>query len=379
MWTRRRFLHTSAAASLPLLLGAACGTERRALEISSEAQALHDESLVLDLHIDSLLWTRLFDYDIAARHRNRLPASPFGHHMDLPRAREGGLDAAVMGLVVNPDEEREGLILPLRFLARWEDERGFDHLTQTQDLLRGLAERRPEEIVFARSGSELMQAVESGRFGALSGLEGGHGISGDLANVERAHAGGLRMLGLVHFQPTAAGYPMTSPQFDERGLLPFGLELIDELHRLGIVADLAHLNSAGLHDAFARLRHPFVVSHSGCKALHPNPRNLDDEELRALGEAGGVVGIAFGRSFLGGDWGVPALLDHIEHALNHAGNGAVALGSDYDGFIVPVAGLGDVRCYPLITQGLLDRGVAPDVVRGVLGGNALRVLVEVTG
>ena len=141
---------------------------------------------------------------------------------------------------------------------------------------------------------------------------------------------------------------------------------------------LAHLNAAGVTDALSALRSPFVVSHTACRALCDNPRNLHDEELRRIADAGGVIGIAFGRSFLGRS-GVEGLLDHVEHALRVAGEDAVGLGSDYDGFIVPARGMGDVRAYPLITQGLLERGWSREIIEKLLGRNALRVSVEVTG
>ena len=126
------------------------------------------------------------------------------------------------------------------------------------------------------------------------------------------------------------------------------------------------------------MRRPCVVSHTACKALHDHPRNLTDRQLEQVGRQGGVVGIAAGRDFLG-PGGIDAFLDHVEHALSVAGPHAVALGSDYDGFIVPAEGMGDVRCYPLVTQGLLDRGQDPEVISSLLGANAVRVLTEVCG
>jgi len=375
-WTRRELLGWGALWGAQLALPIGCG---RAPSVSEAARALHYESAVFDLHVDTLLWTRLFGYDIGREHRNRLPLSPFGFHMDLPRAREGGLDGAVMGLVINPEEVRDELMLPLRLLAMWEDDRGTSQVEATLALLDDAAGSNADALVFCRSGSELRAAIASGRFAALAGLEGGQGLSGDPSNVAALYARGLRMLGLVHFQATEAGYPMTVSRFDDRGLTPFGFDLIGELERVGMVVDLAHLNARGVADALATMRRPCVVSHSACHALSPHPRNLDDDALRAIADRGGVIGIAAGRSFLGPEAGVDALLDHVVHALKVAGPEAVALGSDYDGFIVPVRELGDVRSYPLVTDGLLRRRVPEPAIRGVLGENALRVISEVCG
>ncbi len=377
--TRRRFIEVTGASLAGCCLASGCRPGAPLAEVSAEALSLHRESLVLDLHIDSLLWTRLTGYDLAAGHQNRLPFQPFGYHMDLPRALEGGLDGAVMGLVINPREIRDELMLPLKLLARWEGERGIAQVSASLDLLRQSAERHPDRLLFARSGSEAKRGIAEGRFVALAGIEGGHAIEGDLSKLITAYEQGARMLGLVHFQTSAAGHPMTVPAFEGRGLTRFGFELIAELERLGMVVDLAHLNSAGVADALGKLKRPFVVSHSGCQAICPHARNLTDEQLRAIADAGGIVGIAFGRSFVGGAGGVADLLDHVEHALEVAGSDSIALGSDYDGFIVPVGQMGDVRSYPLITQGLLERGVPVPVIQKILGENALRVLTEVCG
>ncbi len=345
--------------------------------VPEEVLAFHRECLVLDLHIDTLLWMRLLRYDVGKPHRNRLPAAPFFWHLDLPRADEGGLDASVLGLVINPLRARRELMLPLRLLSLAERSRGMAQTLAMLDLL-AEAERRHPRLAFARSGSDIRRATREGRFAALACLEGSHGIDGELENARRAHERGLRMLGLVHFQATEVGYPMTVGAFDGRGLTAFGFELLGELERLGVVVDLAHLNAAGVADALSVLRRPFVVSHTACHALHRHRRNLRDAQIRRVAEAGGVVAIAVSRHFLGRP-GIDGFLDHIEHALSVGGADAVAIGSDFDGGIVPVRGMQDVRAYPRVTHGLLARGHTPETVRKVLGENALRMITEVCG
>jgi len=346
--------------------------------VSAEALALHHECLVLDLHVDTLLWTRLFGYDFTSAHRNRLPRAPFGWHVDLPRAREGGLRAAVLGLVVSPREVRSELILPLKLLARLESGAGIEQTLATLALWQAAERAHPAALALVRSGSELRRAVSEGRFAGLACLEGSHGLEGRLENLRRAHERGLRMLGLVHFQATEAAHPMTVAAFDGLGLTAFGHELLAELEALRIVVDLAHLNAAGVDDVLARLRAPCVASHTGCRALHDHPRNLTDGQIRRIADGGGVVGIAVGTSFLG-NGSLETFLDHVEHVLKVGGAEVPALGSDWDGFVVPVRGMEDVRCLPRLTAGLLARGHSPEIVRGFLGENALRVLTEVCG
>jgi len=348
--------------------------------VNPDILAFHRECLVLDLHIDTLLWVRLFGYDLARAHRNRLPYSPFAWHFDLERAAVGGLKACVFGLVINPRQVQPELMLPLKFLAWWERGergRGLLQTLDTMKLLSRAAAIHPERLAFCKSGSEVRKAVSEGRFAGLAALEGAQGIEGRLEDVRAAYQQGLRMLGLVHFQATEAAFPMTISAFQDAGLTGFGVELISEMERLGMVVDLAHLNPRGIEDALRIMKRPFVVSHTACRALVDQPRNLDDAQIRRIADCGGVVGIAFGSSFLKGD--LSAFLDHVEHVIQVGGADAIALGSDFDGMVVPAKGMEDVTAYPRITQGLLARGQPQEIVRKVLGENALRVITDVCG
>ena len=360
--------------------GRASEAEASRSAVNPDALAFHRECLVLDLHIDTLLWVRLLGYDLARPHRNRLPYSPFAWHFDLERAALGGLKACAFGLVINPRRVNPELMLPLKFLAWWErGERGsgFPQTLDTMELLSRAAAAHPDRLAFCKSGSEVRRAVAEGRFAGLAALEGSQGIEGRLEDVRTAYEHGLRMLGLVHFQATEAAYPMTISAFDQAGLTPFGLELISEMERLGMVVDLAHLNPRGVDDALHAMQRPFVVSHTACRALVDHPRNLDDPQIRRIADRGGVVGIAFGNIFVKG--GLSGFLDHVEHVIQVGGADAIALGSDFDGMILPVKGMEDVTVYPRITQGLLARGQPPEIVRKALGENALRVITEVCG
>lgn len=346
--------------------------------VPAEIAALHRESLVIDLHVDTLLSMRFAHYDITARHKNRLPGSPFTWHVDVPRAREGGLDAAVLGLVINPREVGKELMAPLRLLAFLERGKGFEQTLLTLDLWAETARRHPEQVAFCTTGTQIREAVAQGRFAGLPCLEGSHGIESDMDNVRRAYERGLRMIGLTHFQASSAAYPMTVSAYDGRGLTDFGRELIGEMERLGMVVDLAHVNYAGVDEALGRVTRPFVVSHTACRALHDVRRNLQDDHIRRVADHGGVIGICLARSFVGRP-GVAGFVDHIEHALDVGGPDCIALGSDWDGAIVPVSGLGDVTGLPAVTQELMARGHAPEIVQKFLGGNAMRVLSDVCG
>lgn len=355
-------------------------THQRSVLVTEEALALHRESLVVDLHVDSFLWTRVFNYDIGRRHANRLPRAPLAWHADLPRLREGGVDGVVFGIVVNPHTVRRELMLPLKVLAWYEARRGFDAVLTTLDLLEAAARRYSDRFAFVRTGTEFRAARAAGKIAGLACLEGAHGIEGSLDNLSTAYERGLRSVGLLHFQANETGYPMTVARFDELGLTDFGRTMISEMERLGILADLAHLNDAGFEDALQTMRRPFMVSHTGCRAVHPHPRNLTDEQIRAVADRGGVIGIIFEGAFVAAQSAhLDHVLDHFDHAIRTGGEDAVAIGSDYDGFIVPATGLEDVTAMPRLTAGLLARGHRPQTIRKILGENALRVLTAVCG
>jgi membrane dipeptidase len=372
--TRRDFLVASCAAT-----ASACGGGRRAsVPVPAEVLDFHREILVFDLHIDTLLWQRFLGYDPTRRHEPFLPKAAFLGQMDLPRAEEAGLDGAVLGIVVAPEEERPEQHWALKLHARLEEGAGLEQTLATLELLDRDSRAAPDRLELVRSGSEIRRAAAAGRFAGLAGLEGAHGIGERVENLRVAYQKGLRMLGLVHFQASAAAYPMTVPALGNHGLTPFGFDLVAEMEALGVVVDLAHVNARGVEDALPALTRPFVVSHTACRALHDHPRNLTDDELRRVAGAGGVVGLAVGRMFLG-PGGVDAFLAHADHARRVAGREAIALGSDWDGAIVPAAGLEDVRSLPALTHRLLERGWSHDDVRLFLGENALRVLTDALG
>lgn len=372
--TRRGFLTASTSS---LLIG--CGRSAPdPARLPADVLAFHRDCFVFDLHIDTLLWQRFLGYAIEARHEPLLPAAAFAWQFDLPRAVDAGLDGAVLGIVVAPREERPEQHWALRIHARLERSAGIDQTLETLELLGSTAAEIPDRLSLATTGSGLRAAARAGRFAALAGLEGGHGVEGSLDHLRTAWERGLRMLGLVHFQASAAGYPMTTPAFADRGLTPFGFDLLAELGRLPMVADLAHLNARGVEDALAGLRQPFVVSHSACRALVDHPRNLADDQLRRIGDAGGVVGLAVGRQFLG-PGGLDAFVAHAEHLIDVAGEDTAAIGSDWDGAIIPAPGLEDVRALPYLTAILLDRGWPEPRIRKLLGDNTLRVLTDVLG
>ncbi|MFH2007899.1 MAG: membrane dipeptidase [bacterium] len=327
------------------------------MPVSREAQALHDDSFVIDLHGDTLM-VMSRGYDFFKRHRP-LPLSAFTYHIDEPRMRDGGQDAQVFGLVTWP------------FRAR----RPFASALRQMDRLHRAAASRPDALRVVTEAAELEAAREEGVRAGLFGLEGVHALEGELKNLDPLAARGLRLCGLSHFSANEAAYPAIGlGKNDALGLTRFGCDVVDRCHDLGLVVDLAHINKAGFLEAARRSRDPVLVSHTGVTGAKRHVRNIDDEQIRAVADTGGAIGIIFAVNYVGFRGGVDAVVNHIVHCIDVGGEDCPALGSDFDGAIIPVRGLPDAAALPNLTEALLRRGLKPAVIRKVLGENVLRVL-----
>lgn len=328
--------------------------------VSADALALHRDAIVIDLHADTPDLMR-HGYDFHKRHRPPLPRAAAIMHVDGPRMREGGLTAQCFGLFA----------LPLPFRDH------FARILAQIDAVDAALARRPDGLRRVRTAQEIRQAKKDGVPACLQCLEGVHPLRGRLDRLDTLRQRGLRAVGLLHFSANEAGRPaMGLGRDDSLGLTPFGSDLVDYANRHGLLLDLAHLNRRGFLEVARRSADPVMVSHTGVTGAHRVWRNIDDEQLTAVAQRGGCVGIIYSRAFLGGT-GISALIRHLEHVLRVTGEDTPALGSDYDGYVVPPEELPDVSTLPRITQALLDRGHPERVVRKILGENALRVLEAV--
>ena len=328
------------------------------MHITSEAQALHDESVVIDLHGDTLMAIDR-GYDFYRRHRT-LPFSAATRHIDAPRMREGGLDAQVFGLVTLPLGSQ------------------FRNAARQVELLWETAARQPDTFRVVTEADQIVAARAKGQLTGLLGLEGVHALDGELNNLDRLAARGLRLCGISHFSRNEAASPaMGWGRNQTHGLTSFGRDIVTRCNELGVVLDLAHINKPGFMEAAAQSRHPVVVSHTGVVGAKKHRRNIDDDQIRAVADTGGAVGVIFAINFVGFRGGVDAVVNHLIHCVNVGGEDCPALGSDFDGMIVPVRGLGDVSALPRLTDALLRRGLSPRVVKKILGENVLRVLRDV--
>ena len=336
--------------------------------VRADVAAFHVSIPVVDLLVGTLLFRRSLDR--ALRHG----------HVDLPRARAGGLDLAGFTIATRFPDER-GLLSTPHFAALGLAPRGRRPIDLVEAFVRrleGWAAASGGRLVLARTPADLDDVGRDGALRAFIGVQGGQAVGGDLRNVARLRALGVRMLGLAHVMDSdLAGSGSGS---GAGGLTGFGREAIAECEAQGILVDLAHASPATIREAVPLLRRPFLISHTGFTAVSggasrwrrysPATRNIADDEARLVAAAGGLIGVTLATPLIGGAT-ADAAVRSFEHALELAGPDQVALGSDFDGALpMPF----DVRGLPSLTQALLDAGLGREVVVAVMGGNALRVL-----
>ncbi len=327
---------------------------------SSEARALHARYPPIDLHADTLTWSRWLGYDMRVRHEPPLWRAAFAGHVDLPRLRDAGMGAQFFGLVSLPAGKR------MHGLTRTVNEQ--------IDILVDAAARAPREMRVVRTASEIDACQREGIIGALLGIEGAHALEGEIDRIDDFARRGVRYLGFMHFTANDAGYPAFGPgRRDSEGLTAFGFELVRRCETAGVLVDLSHINRRGFLDACSVSTEPPIVSHTGVLGAHEHWRNIDDDQLRAVADKGGVVGVIFYPRYLGGN-GLDAVVRHLVHILNVVGEDTPALGSDWDGMIIPTRELRDPRGLPLLTDALLRAGISERTIGKILRGNVMRVL-----
>lgn len=346
------------------------------LAVDPEVAAFHAAVPVVDLVIGSALFRPDF-------------LRPIGHgHMDLERARAGGLDLIGLSIATRYPDLRGRLSGP-HFRSLGIRPRGRGDLAIVEAFIRrieGWAARSGGRLILARSAADLRPLAASSAaagdpdapLGAFIGVQGGQVLDGDLRSVERLARLGVRMLGLAHVMDSPLAGSGTGRAGG--GLSGFGREAVAELERVGVLVDLAHASPVAIREAVPRLRRPFLVSHTGFRALagqrsrwrrySPARRNLSDDDVRLVGQAGGLIGVSLATPLVGGA-SLEAVVRAFAHAIALVGPERVALGSDFDGALpMPF----DATGLPTLSAALLAAGFGRQVVAAILGGNALRLL-----
>ena len=327
---------------------------------------LHKEALVVDTHCDTI--ARIHPGGLEQGLGVRADVG----HVDIPRLIEGGVDCQVFAVS------------------------GFDTLERALhliDVFYGECEKNSGKLSPVYFHEDVLRVHGEGKVSGLLAVEGGEIIGRDVSVLRVLHRLGVRMFSLVYYRSELAdGAFNRAGEIDRAkgGLTSLGVQVAEEAQRLGIVLDVSHLNDTGLSELLEIVKKPVIASHSSCRALCSSyipkrtaaiTRNMTDEQIKALADRGGVIGVNFASVFLhpSGKATVETLVDHIDRIVDLAGVDHVGLGSDYDGIPEAPQGLEDVSRLPNITRVLVDRGYSDDDVKKILGENHLRVFKQVMG
>ena len=384
-----------------LALLAACAVFGTDAPTDEDARDLHFDSIVVDTHSDTTPWFQDPEWNFGARHDDG--------HQDLPRMREGGLDAQFWSIYMG---KREG------------DGRAIREAVERIDAVHEMVRKHADQTELALTADDVRRIVDAGKIASLMGVEGGHIIEGSLSALRTFFRLGVRYMTLTHsFNTDWADSSGTTavPEPVHGGLNDFGEQVVREMNRLGMMIDVSHVSDGTFADVLGVTRAPVIASHSSARAVADHPRNMSDDMLEALARNGGVVMINFYPSYIdleagkrarehyqqikpkldaireqyGADllarmragralnrehpWpqtSLDVLLDHFDHAIAVAGPDHVGIGADWDGVPSMPEGLDDVSKLPTLTQALIRRGHSTGTVRKVLGENLLRVMAE---
>lgn len=310
---------------------------------------------IVDAHCDTVgFFTENSGYDFFARNDSR--------HIDLPRLKESGIILQFFALYIKDEYKPVGsLAYCLRLL---------DSYYETM-------KRFPGELRTVYSKTDLIDALNRSKPAALLSVEGGEALEGELAVLRILFQLGIRALGLTWNQKNqlATGIGEKDPY---SGLSSFGRQVIREMNRLGMLVDLAHINRQGFFEALETSSAPVVVTHANTRALCDHPRNFSDEQLRALSQTGGVIGMSCCPDFVDAqNPSLDKLVDHFVHAAEVAGIDHLGIGADYDGIEQVIEGLEDVTGLPRLAGALAERGFNREEIDKITHKNFIRVLGKV--
>jgi membrane dipeptidase len=339
------------------------------LGISSEAVALYAASDVIDLHLDSFIWQRIFGYDLTKRHGRGLFGARFYSQCDFPRALEAGLTGATWVITTNPLRTARGRSQAfVRNIAR----------------LRSTIESAADHLLLVRNGAEYRAARAAGKQGAFIGIQGGNALDENLDALDLIPDDLVLRITLVHLSSSRIGVTSAPLKARDGGLSGFGRDYVRRLNEKRIFVDLAHISRRGFFDVVEvhDKSQPLIVTHTGVSGVYPHWRNLDDEQLRAIAATGGTIGVMYQASFLGDrrrSKSASVVVDHLEHIIGTVGEDFASLGSDWDGAIVPPRDITTCLDLPRLVQLMLDRGWGDTRIRKILAGNFLRAVADLRG
>jgi membrane dipeptidase len=370
-------------------------------DYAADAQRIARDSVVVDTHIDVPMRVHSRPQDVSV--------ATDGGDFDYPRAIAGGLNAPFMSIYTDPKLEAAGGSKKLA-----------DELI---DAVENIVATAPDKFAIAVSPADVRSNFERGIMSLPMGMENGSPLEGNLTNLKHFYDRGIRYITLAHSLSNHISDSSYDSNHQWNGLSDFGIEVVKEMNRFGIMVDVSHVSDDAFWQVLDVSASPVIASHSSARHFTPGwERNMSDEMIKALADHGGVIQINFGSGFIAKaarnydepkfaaarawlekypdktfadmttEW-LPAytakagpypyaslddVLDHFDHVVALVGVDHVGIGSDYDGVgdSLPT-GLKDVSAYPNLIEGLLKRGYSEEDIGKILGENLLRVWAEV--
>lgn len=362
-------------------------------------RAIHDNAVVVDTHNDVLM-RAMWGEDLSVRTTKG--------HSDLVRLQEGGVDVQIFSIWCGENYGKGT---------------AFKRANRIIDTLDALVRRNPDKIAYARTPEQIDAIVQSHRIAALIGVEGGHMIEDNMDYLDSLAKRGMNYMTLTWNNSTswassAVDETYHADSLSHKGLTPFGKEIIHRMNTLGVMVDLSHVGVQTFWDAIHTTSKPVIVSHSCAYTLCPVPRNLNDDQIKAVAKNNGVICVNFYSGFLDSTYDrksreiqhrnqalidsvhqtvadrdrassiidsllapqydairppLSLLIDHIDYIAKLAGVDHVGIGSDFDGMESTPKEMDDVTFLPNVTRELVQRGYSESDIDKILGGNVLRV------
>lgn len=386
-------------------------SEEQYLDLSDEerlvlAKKIAHNTIMVDGHVDLPYRMRIGGFSLQKEILNVAERTE-GGNFDYPRSKEGGLDAPFMSIYIPSRYQESG---GAKVLA--------DSLIQ---MTKGIATTWPDKFAMAYSPQDIQRNFEMGKISLPLGMENGAPIEADIGNVEYFYNQGIRYITLTHGKDNLIGDSSYDTTYTHGGLSEFGVKVVNEMNRLGLIVDISHVSDDTFYDVMEISKAPVIASHSSVRHFTPGfERNMNDDMISKLGEKGGVIMINFGGDFIDETFGeksskvnehivnwladnnrkrsdpeaiayiekyvlennpfpsVGKVADHIDHVLNLVGVDHIGLGSDFDGVgdTLPT-GLKDVSMYPNLIAELLKRGYSKEDIEKICYKNIFRVWNEV--
>ncbi|MDD5935097.1 MAG: dipeptidase [Clostridiales bacterium] len=327
---------------------------------------------VVDMHCDTVL--ELFE-EKKEQKSGSLLSNQF--HIDLEKMIKGDYLLQNFALFINLNKTNNPYL----------------HCLELLDTICCEVQKNNDKIRLVKNYADIKKNQEDGVMSAMLTVEEGGAIQGSLVNLRNLYRLGVRMMTLTWNYKNEIGYPncltpegvkVTYGQSNTtNGLTEFGLELVEEMNRIGMIIDVSHMSDAGFYDVVKYSKQPFVASHSNARSICPHVRNMTDDMIRTLSEHGGVMGLNYEGEFLREvTKGQPLyskldiMVAHVKHIINVGGYESLGLGSDFDGINTP-QDLKDASCLPMLAQALEDAGLKNQEIEAIFHKNVLRVYRDV--